>query len=120
MCPAVPTAVAADHATAREIASWWVAFYLTSMGSLYRRSLSERGYREQVEAVLAGNPTHDTTDVPALVLLDELTVWGTPATAHDQLQHWYTAGAEMPILTLPPDRTIAELDYMLEIMSPHP
>ncbi|MDI9978571.1 hypothetical protein [Rhodococcus sp. IEGM 1307] len=61
------------------------------MGSLYRRSLSERGYREQVEAVLAGNPTHDTTDVPALVLLDELTVWGTPDTAHDQLQHWYTA-----------------------------
>ena len=122
VCPAVPTAVAADHATAREIASWWVAFYLTSMGSLYRRSLSERGYRDQVEAVLAGNPTHDTTDVPAeaLVLLDELTVWGTPDTAHDQLQHWYTAGAEMPILTLPPDRTIAELDYMLETMSPHP
>ncbi|ABG92410.1 possible monooxygenase [Rhodococcus jostii RHA1] len=121
VCPAVPTAVAADHATTREIASWWVAFYLTSMGSLYRRSLSERGYREQVEAVLAGNPTHDTTDVPAeaLVLLDELTVWGTPDTAHDQLQHWYTAGAEMPILALPPHRTITELDYMLETMRPH-
>ena len=122
VCPAVPTAVAAEHATAREIASWWITFYLTSMGSLYRRSLSERGYHRQVEAVLAGNPTHDTTDVPAAAqdLLDELTVRGTPDTARDQLQHWYTAGAEMPILTLPPHRTIAELDYMLETMRPHP
>ena len=84
VCPAVPTAVAADQATAREIASWWIAFYLTSMGSLYRRSLSERGYHHQVEAVVAGNPTHDTTDVPAAahVLLDELTVWGTPDSSH--------------------------------------
>ncbi|KXX57162.1 LLM class flavin-dependent oxidoreductase [Rhodococcus sp. LB1] len=122
VCPAVPTAVAAEHATAREIASWWITFYLTSMGSLYRRSLSERGYHRQVEAVLAVNPTHDTTDVPAAAqdLLDELTVRGTPDTARDQLQHWYTAGAEMPILTLPPHRTIAELDYMLETMRPHP
>ncbi|BAH48415.1 LLM class flavin-dependent oxidoreductase [Rhodococcus opacus] len=124
VCPAVPTAVAADQAKAHEIASWWIAFYLTSMGSLYRRSLSERGYHHQVEAVLASNPTHDTTDVPAAAhaLLDELTVWGTPDTAHDHLQRWYTAGAETPILTLtlPPHRTTAELDYMLETMRPHP
>ena len=40
--------------------------------------------------------------------------------ASDHLQHWYTSGAEMPILTLPPHRTVAELDYMLDTMRPHP
>jgi alkanesulfonate monooxygenase SsuD/methylene tetrahydromethanopterin reductase-like flavin-dependent oxidoreductase (luciferase family) len=36
ICPSIAVAVSPDPATAREIASWWVAFYLTSMGPLYR------------------------------------------------------------------------------------
>jgi alkanesulfonate monooxygenase SsuD/methylene tetrahydromethanopterin reductase-like flavin-dependent oxidoreductase (luciferase family) len=37
ICPGLPVAVAPDPAQARALASWWVAFYLTSMGPLYGR-----------------------------------------------------------------------------------
>ena len=76
ICPAIPSAVSADPGTAREIASWWVAFYLTNMGPLYERTLRQLGHANAVDAVLAANPTHHTAEVPssAQVLLDELTV----------------------------------------------
>jgi len=76
--PCIPVAVSPDPIAARAVASWWVAFYLTSMGPLYRRTLRRLGFGAAVDDVLAANPTHRTTEVPssAEVLLDELTVWG--------------------------------------------
>ncbi|HEU5320004.1 MAG TPA: LLM class flavin-dependent oxidoreductase, partial [Methylomirabilota bacterium] len=55
VCASVPTAVAADAARAREGAAWFVAFYLTTMGPLYRQSLVRQGFAKEVEAVLAAN-----------------------------------------------------------------
>ena len=55
VAPSVPTAVAEDAAVARQRAAWFVAFYLTTMGALYRQSLVRRGFAKEVEAVLAAN-----------------------------------------------------------------
>ena len=55
---------------------------------------------------------------PVQVLIDELTLCGTPERARGALEAWYDAGAQMPALTLPPGRDLAELDYMLEVMRP--
>jgi alkanesulfonate monooxygenase SsuD/methylene tetrahydromethanopterin reductase-like flavin-dependent oxidoreductase (luciferase family) len=120
ICPSVPVAVSADHDSARRIASWWVAFYLTSMGPLYRRTLRNLGQGSAVDDVVAANPTHRTAEVPtsAEVLLDELTVWGDAASARQRLGRWYAAGADTPILTLPPNRPLDELDHMLESLRP--
>ena len=75
ICPGVPTAVSPDPVQARAVASWWVAFYLTSMGPLYGRTLQNLGFGAAVDAVLAANPSRGTTEVPgtAQVLIDELT-----------------------------------------------
>jgi alkanesulfonate monooxygenase SsuD/methylene tetrahydromethanopterin reductase-like flavin-dependent oxidoreductase (luciferase family) len=118
--PCLPTAVARDPAEAREQASWWVSFYLTSMGPLYRRALRRFGYGAAVDAVLAANPTHRTAEVPAAaqVLLDDLTIWGDAASARAALGRWYLEGADLPVLALPPNRPPAELDYILESMRP--
>jgi alkanesulfonate monooxygenase SsuD/methylene tetrahydromethanopterin reductase-like flavin-dependent oxidoreductase (luciferase family) len=120
ICPCIPAAISPDPATAREIASWWVAFYLTNMGPLYRRALRHLGYGTAVDDVVAANPTLRTTEVPesADVLLDELTVWGDAASAQAALGRWFEAGAQQPILTLPPHRPVAELDHMLEVLRP--
>jgi hypothetical protein len=74
-------AVSPDPATAREIASWWVAFYLTSMGPLYRQTLRDLGHGSVVDDVLAANPSGRTTHVPASAdaLLDDLTIRGMPS-----------------------------------------
>src|SRR5262245_3113238 len=53
ICPSVPAVVAMDGAKAREGAAWFVAFYLVSMGTLYRQSLVRQGFGKEVEAVLA-------------------------------------------------------------------
>jgi alkanesulfonate monooxygenase SsuD/methylene tetrahydromethanopterin reductase-like flavin-dependent oxidoreductase (luciferase family) len=117
--PCIPGAVSADPAQALEMASWWVSFYLVSMGPLYRRTLRRLGYGRAVDDVLAVNPTARTFDVPesARVLLDELTLWGNAEQARARLDRWYAAGAEMPAVSLPPGRPVEELDHILESLA---
>lgn len=113
--PGLPVAVASDPGTARELASWWVRFYLTTMGPLYARTLRDAGFADAVDAVLA-----TSTGVPdeAQVLLDELTVWGDVGAGRIALDAWYGAGAEMPVLVLPPGRNLDELDLVLDALRP--
>lgn len=120
VCPALPLAVSSDPVEARNVASWWVVFYLVRMGPLYREALIRLGHGDAVTALLAANPDARTIEVPhsAQVLLDELVLWGDPQRARDALESWYEAGAQMPALTLPPGRDVVELDYMLEVMRP--
>lgn len=118
VAPCVPAAVSTDPARALETASWWVSFYLASMGPLYRQTLRRLGHGDAVDEVLAANPSRRTFDVPesARGLLDELTLWGDPAQAREGLERWYAAGAQLPTLVLPPGRPVEELDLMLEAM----
>jgi len=51
--PSVPAVISDDAAKAREGPEWFVAFYLVSMGTLYRQSLTRQGFGKAVEAVLA-------------------------------------------------------------------
>jgi hypothetical protein len=119
IAPSIPTAVSADPRIAFATASWWVAFYLVSMGPLYRKTLARLGFGQEVEEVLAANPTPRTFDVPesARVLFDELTLWGDADNARATLDRWYDAGAQMPALTLPPGRPVEEIDFILESLS---
>jgi alkanesulfonate monooxygenase SsuD/methylene tetrahydromethanopterin reductase-like flavin-dependent oxidoreductase (luciferase family) len=120
--PGLPLAVSSDPDEARRIAAWWVTFYLVNMGPLYREALAAHGFGAAVAAVLEANPTPGTSVVPdsAQVLIDELTICGDAEHARAVLDSWYDAGAEMPSLTLPPGRDLAELDEMLEAMRPTP
>ncbi len=85
--PAVPTAVAETAERAREGAAWFVAFYLTTMGPLYRQSLARQGFGKEVDEVLAANTPRPRGVVPpaAEVLLEELTIFGTPEQARARL-----------------------------------
>ena len=120
IAPSLPVAVAADPVETLEIASWWVAFYLVSMGPLYRETLRRFGHGPAVQEILEANPTPRTFDVPAGAagLLDELVVWGDPDSGRAALDRWYAAGAEFPTLILPPGRDLATLDFIVESMRP--
>lgn len=120
IAPCLPVAVSPDPGIARAVAAWWVAFHLTSMGPLYRETLRRLGHGAAVDAVLAANPTPGGVEVPAEaeVLLDDLTVRGDAATARATLDRWYAAGAQSPVLALPPGRPVAELDHVLESLRP--
>jgi alkanesulfonate monooxygenase SsuD/methylene tetrahydromethanopterin reductase-like flavin-dependent oxidoreductase (luciferase family) len=118
--PAIPIAVSHDEEKARATASWWIAFYLTSMSPLYARNLRRLGLGAAVDEVLAANPARGTANIPesAQVLLDELTIWGDPDRARASLDRWYAAGADIPVVVLPPNRPPDELEHALKALSP--
>lgn len=118
--PSVPAVVSEDPARAREGAAWFVAFYLVSMGTLYRQSLTRQGFGKAVEAVLAANAPKFTGAVPpdAEELLEELIVFGTPSEARRRLARWHEAGATLPVLLLRPNLSAEELDYTLNALRP--
>jgi alkanesulfonate monooxygenase SsuD/methylene tetrahydromethanopterin reductase-like flavin-dependent oxidoreductase (luciferase family) len=118
--PCTPAVVAEDPAKARAGAAWFVSFYLTTMGPLYRQSLIRQGYGKEVEAVLAANTPKFAAIVPpdADELLEQLIVYGTPEEARRRLARWHAAGATMPILLLRPNLTPAELDLTLTAFRP--
>lgn len=118
ICPILPTVVAEDPAEARRGAAWFIAFYLTSMGPFYPRTISRLGFEQEVKAVIAANSLRGSAVVPpeAERLLDELTVYGTPAEARARLAHWQAAGAELPILFLPPNLDPAAIDLTLRAL----
>jgi alkanesulfonate monooxygenase SsuD/methylene tetrahydromethanopterin reductase-like flavin-dependent oxidoreductase (luciferase family) len=115
ICPVIPTVVKEDMATARKGAAWFIAFYLTTMGPLYRNALARQGFKKEVEAVLAANTGRKPAIVPpeADVLLEQLTIYGTPEMAQRQLTRWYDAGADMPTLLLGPNLDQDEIDFTL-------
>lgn len=112
VCPFIPAAVSPDPARAKALASWWVQFYLTSMGPLYATRLRQLGFAVGVDEVVAA--TGDTPEI----LLDELTLWGDAAAARQGVERWYNAGADMPIVTLPPNHSVDELDHILDALAP--
>jgi alkanesulfonate monooxygenase SsuD/methylene tetrahydromethanopterin reductase-like flavin-dependent oxidoreductase (luciferase family) len=118
--PTVPTVVAEDAGKAREGAAWFVAFYLTTMGPLYRESLVRHGFGAAVEAVLAANAPRFTGAVPgkADVLLDQLTVFGTPAEARERMALWPAAGADVTCVFLRPNLDPEELAFTLAAFRP--
>lgn len=118
ICPTMPTVVADDPAEARKGAAWFIAFYLTSMGPFYPRTISRLGFEKEVQAVIAANPARGSAIVPpeAERLLDELTVYGTPDEARARLARWQEAGAELPILLLSPNLSAAQIAFTLRAL----
>jgi len=118
--PAIPTAVLPDPGATREVAAWWVAFYLTSMGPLYPAMLRAAGFGAAVDAVSAANGRGIAPTVPpaAHVLIDELTLTGDADAAGAALDRWYAAGAELPAIVLPPGRSVEELEHTLHALRP--
>lgn len=87
------------------------------MGPAYPHLLRRLGYDGPVDAVTAakhGQPLPDN----AQVLVDQLTLSGTPAQARADLDNWFAAGAEMPCLVLTPHADPDQMDQTLTAMAP--
>ena len=49
---------------------------------------------------------------------DMATMWAQPAAARAAVDRWRGAGAQLPVLVLPPDRPLDELDHVLTALAP--
>ena len=118
--PTVPTVVSDDPVEARAGAAWFVSFYLTTMGPLYRRSLARQGFGREIDAVIGANSPKFTGDVPAAAdsLLEELTAFSAPAEARERMAQWHAAGADMPLVFLRPNLTPEQVERTLSAFGP--
>jgi alkanesulfonate monooxygenase SsuD/methylene tetrahydromethanopterin reductase-like flavin-dependent oxidoreductase (luciferase family) len=116
----IPTVVSDDPVQAREGAAWFVAFYLTTMGTLYRQNLVRHGFGAAVEAVLAANAPKFTGIVPSKAdeLLEQLVVYGTPGDARERMARWLAAGADLGVVFLRPNLNPEEIEFTLDAFRP--
>jgi alkanesulfonate monooxygenase SsuD/methylene tetrahydromethanopterin reductase-like flavin-dependent oxidoreductase (luciferase family) len=117
----VPLAIAEDEETSRQIAAGWLLAYLTRMGPLYPRMLSERfGFADEVEALLAANANGGPPRLPTAAerLAREVIVMGTYEEAPGVVRLWLEAGADTLDLVLPLGVSEEQLREMLEAAAP--
>ena len=116
----VPLAIGQNEEAARVIAAGWLVAYLTRMGPIYPRLLSERfGFADQVDAVLAANQD-GPGGLPAEAeeLAREVTIMASYDDAPDAIAAWLDAGADGVDLVLPPGVPEEMLAEMLEAAAP--
>jgi alkanesulfonate monooxygenase SsuD/methylene tetrahydromethanopterin reductase-like flavin-dependent oxidoreductase (luciferase family) len=118
--PSIPLAVSPDAEAAAELTDWWLRFYLTRMGPLYPRMLRDAGLGEAVDQVIAGADADrsEGRTAPPPELADEVILTGHPAAVEAALTGWREAGADMPILVLPPGRPLDTLLDMIRSLAP--
>ncbi|ONH26973.1 LLM class flavin-dependent oxidoreductase [Pseudofrankia asymbiotica] len=107
--------------TARDIAATCTAWYLTAMGGVYARSVSDQGYAEEVNAIMAANPRPSPRRgiVPASAqpVLDQLAAYGTGDQVAEQLKAWDQA-ADVVTILLPPGLPWATIEATLVAAAP--
>jgi alkanesulfonate monooxygenase SsuD/methylene tetrahydromethanopterin reductase-like flavin-dependent oxidoreductase (luciferase family) len=119
--PSVPLAIAADEATARQVAAAWLIAYVTRMGPIYPRTLRDRfGFADAVDALLEANADGGMPQLPAAAeeLAGEVTVMATYDDAPQAIRQWLDAGADMVDLVLPLGLPEEQLSEMLEAAAP--
>jgi alkanesulfonate monooxygenase SsuD/methylene tetrahydromethanopterin reductase-like flavin-dependent oxidoreductase (luciferase family) len=106
---------------ARDLAAGCVAWYLSSMGDVYARTVTDQGHGTAVKAVLAANPRPSPRGmvVPpeAAVLVDELTAHGTPEQVRDRLDRW-DGTVDITMVGLPPGLPWDTIEATLRAAAP--
>ena len=115
------TAVDENADTARSIAANCTAWYLSAMGDVYARSVSDQGYAAQVQAIIAANPSpsprRGTVPPGAQAVLDQLAAYGTGGQVREQLQAWDGA-ADIVTILLPPGMPWHNIEATLRAAAP--
>jgi alkanesulfonate monooxygenase SsuD/methylene tetrahydromethanopterin reductase-like flavin-dependent oxidoreductase (luciferase family) len=115
------TAAAADPGTARDIVAACTAWYLSAMGDVYARSMSDQGYADEVKAIIAANPRPSpgraTVPPEGQAVLDQLAAYGTGDQVRAQLELWDQA-ADIVTILLPPGLPWDIIDTTLRAAAP--
>jgi alkanesulfonate monooxygenase SsuD/methylene tetrahydromethanopterin reductase-like flavin-dependent oxidoreductase (luciferase family) len=115
IAPGIPTVVAPDEATARAGAAWFVAFYITTMGTIYRDSISRMGFEREVKMIIDANAGQRPSIVPpeAESLMEQVAIYGTPDQIAQRLDAWRLHESITPSILLSPNLKPADIDYTL-------
>ena len=120
VAPAIPTVVSSDEDATRAVMGGLITTYLLAMGEFYSPFLEKIGFGTEVAAIRAANerPSDGVIPTQGERLLEEQTIFGSVDSARARLEDWYGAGADEPLLTLPPGAPEELLRQTIELMAP--
>jgi alkanesulfonate monooxygenase SsuD/methylene tetrahydromethanopterin reductase-like flavin-dependent oxidoreductase (luciferase family) len=120
IAPSIPTLVSPDGADARAWVARMLTTYVLLMGEFYGPFVTRLGYGRELEAIRAANSRAGDGIVPAEAerLLSDETIYGDPDTARRALARWVDAGADEPLLLMPPGAPVELMRLTLETFAP--
>lgn len=113
IAPYIPVLVSDDPPVARAVLRRHLAFYIGGMGRFYRETVARHGFGDVAEEVRRLWESRDREAAAAAVsdeLLDAFAVVGDADRCRARLDDYRAAGADLPIVALPGDVTLAEAE----------
>lgn len=111
--PFLPVLVSDDEAAARAVLKRHLAFYIGGMGRFYRETVARHGFADAAEEI-RGLWDARERDAAALAVTDELldafAIVGDAARCRARLDDYRAAGADLPVIALPGDVTLADAE----------
>ena len=113
VAPLLPVLVTEDEGPARALVRRHLAFYIGGMGRFYREAVARHGFAENAEEVRRLWEARDRDAAGAAIsdeLLDAFAIVGDAARCRARLDVYRSAGADLPVLALPGDVTVADAE----------
>jgi coenzyme F420-dependent oxidoreductase len=105
VCPYIPALVSDNEDESRRLIKEYIAYYIGAMGTFYSGLISRYGFQHEansiVEAWKKGSKTEAIEGVSD-TLLNSVAVTGSANTGRNKIEEFGKAGADIPIIILPP------------------
>lgn len=113
VAPFLPVLVTDDEESARAVLRRHLAFYIGGMGRFYRETVTRHGFADTAEAVRRSWEARERDAAAAAItdeLLDAFAIVGDETRCRARLDEYRAAGADVPVLALPGDVTVADAE----------
>lgn len=113
VAPLLPILVTDDEPAARAVIRRHLAFYIGGMGRFYRETVARHGFADaaaEVRRLWDARQRDAAADAVTDDLLDAFAIVGDAAHCRARLDDYRAAGADLPIVALPGDITLADAE----------
>jgi F420-dependent oxidoreductase-like protein len=119
VAPLLPVFVSDDEASARAVLRRHLAFYIGGMGRFYREAVARHGFGDAVEKIRSlwdARQRDAAADAVTDSLLDAFAIVGDARRCRARLDDYRAAGADLPIVALPGDVTLADAERTIRAL----
>ena len=113
VAPLLPVLVSDDEAASRAVLRRHLAFYVGGMGRFYRETVARHGFgdaAENIRRLWDVRERDGAADAVTDELLDAFAIVGNAAQCRARLDDYRVAGADLPIVALPGDVPLADVE----------
>ena len=121
VAPLLPVLVSDDAAASRAVLRRHLAFYIGGMGRFYRETVARHGFGDTAEEIRRLWDARERDAAAGAVtdeLLDAFAIVGDAAHCRARLEAYRTAGADLPIVALPGDVPLADVERTVRALGP--